>query len=213
MPRVEQPTAPEPQAAPLPFPCGSCTGICPVIGSRAVLAQGCPVIQIPCYEKAEASRASWGQICHVALDSSCRLSSAQNLQCKVRHSRRPLLLQIPACSSPSPVLHRSLGLPVPHRFGYAACRVEVTYPHHTPPITQHHYPFRRIHVLKNFEKPCCLNGLILAKVPRIHFHFHLWTFYSAPNIETYSTKSTHASLLSPKFKFFAAAQMTETAQQ
>lgn len=31
-----------------------------------------------------------------------------NLQGKVRHSRKPLLLQIPVCSSPSPVLHRSL---------------------------------------------------------------------------------------------------------
>lgn len=32
-----------------------------------------------------------------------------NLQCKVRHSRNPLLLQIPVCPSPSPILHRSLG--------------------------------------------------------------------------------------------------------
>lgn len=77
-----QSTAPEPQAAPLQFLHGSHTRICPVIGSRAVLAQGCPVIQIPCYEKAEASRASWGQTCHVALDSSCRLSSAQTYNAK-----------------------------------------------------------------------------------------------------------------------------------
>lgn len=54
----------------------------------------------------------------------------------------------PVCPSPSPVL------PVPHRFGYAACRVEVIYPYHTPSITQHHYPFNSIHVLKNLEKTC-----------------------------------------------------------
>lgn len=46
------------------------------------------------------------------------------------------------------------GFPVPHRFGYAACRVEVTYPYHTSSITQHHYPFKSIYVLKKLEKLC-----------------------------------------------------------
>lgn len=181
MPWVDNLTAPEPQAAPLPFPDWDV----PVIGSRAVLAQGCPVIQIPCYEKAEANLSSWGQICHVALDSSCRLSSAQSYNAKWDTQGTPC-----CCKSQCvPVLHRSLGsqLHTDLRMQLAGLRL-----HHTPCITQHCYPFKSIHVLKNLEKPCCL---ILSKVPGIHFHFHLWTFYSAPNIETYSTKSTHSSLL------------------
>lgn len=111
------------------------------------------------------------------------------LQCKVRHSRKPLQLQILVCPSPSPVLHRSLGSQLHTDLGMQLAELRL---HHTPSITQHCYPFKSIHVLKNLEKPCCL---ILSKVPGIHFHFHLWTFYSAPNIETYSTKSTHSSLL------------------
>lgn len=128
-------TAPEPQAAPLQFPHGSHTRTCPVIGSRAVLAQGCPVIQIPCYEKAEASRASWGQICHVALDSSCRLTLPKPTM------QSETLEEPPAAANPSvsQSLTSSAQLSVPHRFGCAACRVEVTCPHHTPSITQHCY--------------------------------------------------------------------------
>lgn len=133
----------------------------------------------------------------LSLDSSCRLSSAQSHNAKwdtggslFFAAANPSVSQSPT----SPALVS--GLPAPHRSGNAAGRAEVIYPHHTPSITQPPYPFKSIHVLKNLEKPCCLNGLILSKVPGIDFHFHLWTFYSAPNTETYSTTSTHSSLLS-----------------
>lgn len=52
-------------------------------------------MQIPCYEKAEVSRGSWGQICHVVLESSCVLSSAPSYNTEVKYSRNALLLQTP----------------------------------------------------------------------------------------------------------------------
>lgn len=116
-------------------------------------------------------------------------------QCKGRHWRKPLLLQIPGCPSPHQFC---TGLWAPSPTQVWVCSLQGW--GYLPTSHTTHYtallPFRRIHRLKNLEKPCYLNGLTLSKVPGIHFHFHLWTFYSAPNIDTYSTKSTHASLWS-----------------
>lgn len=153
---------------------------------------GLPRNSNPCYQKAEASRASWGQICHVA-PFQLQAQRCPHLQCKVRNSRKPLLLQIPVCPSPSPVLHRA-----PSSTQIWVCSLQLSGYLPTSQTIHHKalLPFKSIHMLKILEKTCCLNELTPSKVPGIHFHFHLWTFYSAPNIETYSTKSIHASLLS-----------------
>lgn len=86
------------------------------------------------------------------------------LQCKGRHWRKPLLLQIPACPSPHQFC-TGLWAPSPTQIGVCSLQgwgyLPTSYTIHYTALLS----FRRIHVLKNLEQPCCLNGLTLSKVP------------------------------------------------
>lgn len=64
---------------------------------------GCKVIPVLCWEKTEASRSCWGQICHVALESSSTFNLAQAYNTEVRYLKKQYCCQL-QCSRPSPTL-------------------------------------------------------------------------------------------------------------